>query len=98
VQQEALTDRRLDTRRSTNVWLRLLLRSAERRLHCLIDLVRRDRLTAANSIYQVVQLRSPVHIMNKKWSFIVRRRILLSGYLLPLPSELTQHVVLFIGR
>jgi hypothetical protein len=34
-------------------------------LQCLIDLVRRDRLATLNPVYEILQLRLPVHVAHQ---------------------------------
>jgi hypothetical protein len=65
-----------------------LLRSAERWLHCLVDLVWRHRLSALEPIYEVVQLGVLVHVADESGPFVLRRDLHRSRDLSPLCFKL----------
>jgi len=64
------------------------LRSAERWLHCLVDLVWRHRLSALEPIYQVVQLGVLVHAADECGPFVFWRDLHRSRDLIPLRFKL----------
>jgi len=89
----------MDTRRTHERFVRAsLLQSAERRLHRLVDLVRRHGLPTLQPTYQVVQLGVLVHVADESGPFVLRRDLHRTRNLSPLCFKLLYGSRLLFGR